>query len=352
MVLKLRHFLILLTFTWLSHGSELYLEPSETPVDSFPKDYVTESNGQGDPAEWKVVMDAMPSAMEQISPLARNNNRRKVIGQFSGALNAKRESLLIYQALDFEDFTLTTRIKVVSGQVAQNIGIVFRYQDPNNYYAFRIDVAGGWYYFQKVVNGQAQDPIGNRLELAPEEWHFLKIECKGPAISLTLNENHALPTLNDTQFRVGKVGYWTQADTIGHFGGTKITYRPRIAGAQQAINQIMDKYPRILQVSVYASETENAPPKMIACNHTDLIGAASDEAIVDTIANRKTYFKREKKKVIITLPVKDRNGEAMAACRVELKRFRGQTQRNAVVRAIPVVEMIQARILDRDDLFR
>ena len=157
--------------------------------------------------------------------------------------------------------------------------------------------------------------------------------------------------LTDTEFSSGKIGYWTESDTTGYFGDTKIRCRPKVAPAQRLISQIMDKYSRLVQVSIFASESDSAPPASIASNNPDAVGQAADEAILDSIDRRKIYYAKKKKTVIVTLPIKDRNGESIAACRVELKRFRGQTQKNAIFRAQPVVEMIQSRILDRTDLF-
>lgn len=332
-------------------AAEILLEPIDSPVNSFPEGFKAHLGGKGKPGDWKVIMDSLPAAMQQISPLASNTNRKKVIGQFSNSLESPRFPMLIHEGERFDDFELTTQVKILDGLRSQTLGIVFRWQDPDNYYSFRIDALNGFYYFRKVVRGQEQEPLGNRFEIQTNEWLTLKIECKGPNISLSLGDSHQIPMLTDTEFSSGKIGYWTEMDTTGYFGDTKIRYRPKIAPAQRLIGQIMEKYNRLVQVSIFASETETAPPKSIASNNLEAIGQPADEAILDSIARAKIYYAKTKKTVIVTLPVKDRNGESIAACRVELKRFRGQTQKNAIVRAQPVVHMIQSRILDRTDLF-
>ncbi len=332
-------------------AAELRLEPIDSPVDSSPSGFKAYLGGQGEPGEWKVVMDSLASAMQQISPLANNTNRKKVIGQFSNSLETPRFPMLIHEGESFDDFELTTQAKILDGLRSQAIGIVFRWQDPNNYYSFRVDTLNGFYYFRKVVNGQEQEPLGNRIDIKTNEWLTLKIDCKGPNITLSLGDKNQIPMLTDTEFSSGKIGYWTESDTTGYFGDTKIRYRPKLAPAQRLVGQVMEKYNRLVQVSIFASETDSAPPTKIATNNPESMGQAADEAILDTIDRAKIYYKKNKKTVVVTLPVKDRNGETIAACRVELKRFRGQTQKNAIVRAQPVVRMIQSRILDRSDLF-
>jgi hypothetical protein len=50
------------------------------------------------------------------------------------------------------------------------------------------------------------------------------------------------------------------------------------------------------------------------------------------------------------MPLRDKNGDAMAAVRVVMKSFPGQTEENAIVRATPIVKEIQARANALDDL--
>ena len=54
----------------------------------------------------------------------------------------------------------------------------------------------------------------------------------------------------------------------------------------------------------------------------------------------------------MTLPVKDRNGDPIAAVRVTVKSFLGQTQANAFARAIPILEFIQGRVLYLKDFYQ
>jgi len=54
--------------------------------------------------------------------------------------------------------------------------------------------------------------------------------------------------------------------------------------------------------------------------------------------------------VSVIMPLRDRNGDAMAAVRVLMKPFPGQTEENAIGRAVPIVKEIQARAQALDDL--
>lgn len=341
---------LVLCFSFSIDAAELYLIPSKTPIGELPSRFIATTNGKGLPAEWKVIRDVLPSSMARVSPLAKEN-RQKVIGQFSTSNAHDRYALLLYDQ-SFDDFEMSVQTRILGGNLARHLGIVFRYQDPQNYYSFRLDEAGGWYYFRKVVSGEEQEPIGNRIELSPGEWHTLSIQCEGSGITLNLDKQHALPVLNDTQFTEGKIGFWIQADTLAHFGGARIRYQPKRSPAQRLVDHALQKYNRLIGVSLYVSKIEDAPPRVVASHLKQRIGMAADDAVLDVISRGKIYYAKTQKTAIVTLPIKDRNGEPVAACRVELKRFRGQTQNNAIVRAMPVIRMIEASILDRIDFFK
>lgn len=333
-------------------GAVITLEHSNAALNGPNRIFQPELIGAGPPAQWNVLTDSMPSAMTQISPLAPKANRKNVIGQLSQIPAEHRFPMLLYAKESFEGFQLSVRLKILEGEQAQSAGVLFRWQNPQNYYSVRIDALGGWFLFRKTVNGQEQEPIGNRCKIQPRQWHTLHIQCEGPKISLRLNDEETIPTIIDTQFSSGKIGYFTQADTTAYFADAKITYRPQIIAAQRIINQVMKKYSRLLQISLYAKRNENSLTTVIAGNQKERIGQAADEAVLDSILRRNIYFAKTRKTIILTLPVKDRNGEGMAACRIELKSFPGQTRQNAVARCLPIIQMIQAQALNREDLFQ
>jgi hypothetical protein len=74
------------------------------------------------------------------------------------------------------------------------------------------------------------------------------------------------------------------------------------------------------------------------------------EAEEKAIKDGTVSFVREKGIVSMTLPLHDRNGEFIAAVRVRLKSFFGETQDNALTRGRIVVKQIQDRVMSDKDL--
>ena len=53
----------------------------------------------------------------------------------------------------------------------------------------------------------------------------------------------------------------------------------------------------------------------------------------------------------MTLPLRDRNGEPIAAARFVIKSFRGQTEANAITRVVPIRQLMEERLRSHRQLF-
>jgi hypothetical protein len=138
---------------------------------------------------------------------------------------------------------------------------------------------------------------------------------------------------------------------VSYFSDLTIDYTPLIPAAQALVNNIMEKQPRILGLRIYALD-DKGKPYIIASKDEQEIGQPGTDAEKDAIANGKVYYGKNDGVDAITLPFRDRNGEAMAAVRVRLKSFFGETQDNAVTRATLLIKTMQAQITTSDDLLK
>jgi hypothetical protein len=139
------------------------------------------------------------------------------------------------------------------------------------------------------------------------------------------------------------------SDAVSYFGETTITYTPRVPMAQMLVHSMMQKYPRILKLRVYTLN-DQGEPQIIASNNEKEIGQAGTDAEKGDITTGTVYFGRGKGFVAVTMPLTDRNGDPVAAVRVELKSFFGETQDSAVDRARVIVKEIQAKVVSEQDL--
>ncbi len=346
-------------FTWLfSTVAAVSLSAAEMQFDfgsleagAVPPNFSAALFGSGVPSAWKIVVDEVPPVLAPLTDKALVVTRHGVLAQTSQDLTDEHFPLFVYDGEVFRNFKFTTRFKIVSGVSEQMAGIVFRYQNPTNFYVLRASALGRNVRFYKVVNGVRSDPIGPEMNVTAQAWHTLGVQCEGNQISVFFDDKLVMPALNDNSFAEGKIGFWTKSDAVSHFTDAKITYTPRVPAAQSVINSIMKSQPRILGLRIYTLQTTNTT-RVIASKELAEVGQAGTDSELDAIQNGTVSFGREPDAVLLCLPLHDRNGEYIAAVRVKLKSFFGETQENALTRARMIVKTIQAQILSAEDLVK
>jgi hypothetical protein len=338
-------------FTAQLLAAELKFALDEFPLNETPPGFRSALSGEGRPGEWRMVLDEIPSAFSSVTPKAPAVTKRQVLAQLSRDITDERFPLLIYEKETFGDFTLTTRLKMVSGIKEQMAGVVFRYQDEKNYYYVRASSLGNTFRFFKVVNGQRSSPIGPEMEIPGDTWHELTVECQGNQIRCLFNGEEVLPTITDTSFTSGKIGFWTKSDSVSYFSDTHIHYTPREPFIQSVIREMLRKYPRLLGLRVYALQTGKPRPVTIASSRDEELGQEGSHVESGVILRDSIYYGKTRQGVTVTLPLHDRNGDTVAAVRVTMRSFRGQTEQNAIARAMPIVKEMESRLRGAKGLY-
>ncbi len=323
---------------------------SDAKINEPPPGFRSAISGGGPLGEWKIILDEAPTLLPPLSPNAPTVSKRPVVAQLSHDRTDERFPLLIFEGETFGDFTLTTRFKIVEGQEEQMAGVAFRIHDEKNYYYMRANALNGNFYFFKIVNGIRSAPIGTTAVIARGAWQEMTIECKGNAIRGLLNGKEAIPTLGDKSFTSGKIGFWTKSDSVSYFSDTSITYTPKEILAQALVQDTMQKFPRLQGLRIYAVTTNDSQPRIIASSDPEEIGKPAQSEAQDVIARNIIYHGKSTRSVLVTLPLHDNNGETVAAVRVTMKPFPGQTEKNAIARALPIVKQMEARVQSGKDL--
>src|SRR5438876_10051854 len=113
MLIRVTCFLTLLSFPILA--AERKFEVSEIREGQTPPGFRSTVTGRGKPGEWKVVLDATPSALPPLTPQAPAVARKAVLAQLAQDPTDEHFPLLILDEEIFSDFTLTTHFKTVRG---------------------------------------------------------------------------------------------------------------------------------------------------------------------------------------------------------------------------------------------
>jgi hypothetical protein len=319
---------------------------------SLTNDFVSALAGGGRPGDWKIVTDEMPSAFKPLLPsTAPTMNHISVLAQVDTDPTDSRFPMLVYDKETFKDFALTTRFKILSGVAEQMAGVVFHYENASNFYVIRVSALGHNLRFYKYIKGQFVDPQTVVANIGPGAWHTMSIQCQGNQIYCWLDGQMAMPLTTSMTFVTGKVGFWTMSDSLTHFGDTTITYNPEVPMAQLLVQNVMEQEPRILELRIYTLD-KSGTPHVIASNASTELGKAGTEAEKGAINNGSIFFGRGHGTVAVTMPLTDRNGDPVAAVRVELKSFMGETRDTALTRARMIVSRMQSQVLSSQDLLQ
>jgi hypothetical protein len=111
------------------------------------------------------------------------------------------------------------------------------------------------------------------------------------------------------------------------------------------------KYPRVQAMRLYATPPGKDSPIVVACTDEGDLHLPATHVETTVLEKDDIFFGRLKPGVVVTLPLHDRNGETIAALRVEMKSFVGQTENNAVARATPIAKDMESRLAEAKDLF-
>lgn len=124
-----------------------------------------------------------------------------------------------------KDGFVEVRFKPVSGKEDQAGGIVFRFQDANNYYVVRGNALEGNVVLYKTVDGKRSSlPVKGRMfgygvdaKIPTGRWSALRVDFAGKTFAVTLNGTRLFEVEDETFTAPGGVGVWTKADSVTLF---------------------------------------------------------------------------------------------------------------------------------------
>lgn len=189
---------------------------------SLPADWESAMTKTGGAPDWQIIRD--PTAP----------TRPNVLAQLSMDRTAGRFPLAVYRNAWFKDGEISVRFKPVSGAVDQAAGLVWRYQDRNNYYIVRANALEDNIVLYKVQaaertslapRGMPSRSYGVKHAVPKGTWSELKVVAADDFATVYFNQEK-LFEVEDATFRgAGRIGLWTKADSVMYFDD--FTFSPR-----------------------------------------------------------------------------------------------------------------------------
>jgi hypothetical protein len=137
----------------------------------------------------------------------------------------------IYEKENCRDGDLSVKFRIDAGARAKTAGVVWRYQDPNNYYLLHFSVDASNIVLFRVQNGryQAVPLTGNKPgtfgvahELRAGQWYVAKVIFRGPQIRVLFGNRRLFEATDNEITQPGRTGLWTRGRTTASFDDFRI----------------------------------------------------------------------------------------------------------------------------------
>lgn len=205
--------------------SSLLLDFERQIAGRAPAGFTVAVTGRGQAGEW--VVKEQPDAP----------SGKKVLAQTSTDRTSRRFPLCVCDQLTAKDVEVSVRFKPIAGTVDQAAGIVWRYQDPSNYYVVRANALENNVVLYKVEKGKRTDlkptgaaasAYGRRTDVPSGRWSTLRLVATGDQFEVHLNGEELFQVEDATFTQAGRVGLWTKADSVTYFDDLRIeSHDPR-----------------------------------------------------------------------------------------------------------------------------
>lgn len=176
----------------------------DEPAGQAPRGFVFGSSREETGGRWQIV---------------RDGPQQRLAHTPDGSERGFRMALV--EGGRYRDLELSIRVKPLEGE--RSAGIVWRYQDDENYYLARLNLDGDEVEMFRVINGNRTRLDGeDDLEIDEAAWHTLKIEHHGDRIRLRLDGIPIDRTEDDAIRREGRIGLWVTADSSAWFDDLRL----------------------------------------------------------------------------------------------------------------------------------
>jgi hypothetical protein len=194
----------------MAHAQTRKMDFTQDARDQPPKGFeFGYTAGVGKPGKWVVQADGSNKVLAQTDPDSTRS----------------RFPVAVLSDVSAADVDLSVRFKPVSGRVDQAAGLVWRYQNQDNYYIVRANALEDNVVLYKVEGGRRTDlPVkgegrtyGKKSEVPAGQWSTLRVVANGRLFEVYFNGSKLYEVEDATFAKAGKVGVWTKADSVTQF---------------------------------------------------------------------------------------------------------------------------------------
>ncbi len=121
-------------------------------------------------------------------------------------------TLYVFSPKEYGDLTLITHFKPNYGKNDFGGGLLFRYQNPENYYCLRFNGNTNNLRFYKSIDGDRARFANRTVRLKDKNnWHELKVIARGDLLQAYV-DNRLIFSREDEIIGSGKIGLWLRGE--------------------------------------------------------------------------------------------------------------------------------------------
>jgi hypothetical protein len=167
----------------------------------------------------------------RVRPAAGAPSAPNVLAQVDDDSTGYRFPLCVLDGPVAADVDLSVRFRPISGAADQAAGLVWRYQDKDNYYLVRANALEGNVVLYKVEKGKRTDldpkgaglfAYGKKAKVPTGTWSALRVVARGGTFEVSLDGATLFEVEDVTFTAAGQVGVWTKADSVTEFDELKV----------------------------------------------------------------------------------------------------------------------------------
>ena len=165
-----------------------------------------ETAGTGKPAAWKIAVDDTAPSKPNVVVVTDNGNGPSTF------------NVLVANQPVLADVDTSAKVSVTGGTDGNSAGLIWRYQDPSNYYVAAYNRGDNALDVWRVKDGKRKRiGTGSAEGDGSTTWREIRVEMKGDKITAYLDGKKMVSERDFTFVEPGKVGFWVNGDTTASF---------------------------------------------------------------------------------------------------------------------------------------
>jgi hypothetical protein len=194
------------TTLWAADEAKRAFTFDKAELGKLPSGWTAAHTGKGEGSVWKVEADDTAPSKTGCA-----------LAQTAEGPNPYF-NLCVVDDSNYKNPEPSVAFKAMRGKLDQGGGVVWRYQNADNYYVARMHPLEDNFRVYHVIAGK-RTQLGTKedLKVPTGTWHTIRVRQEGDHIECWLDGTKYLDVKDDAIPKAGKVGLWTKADAQTHF---------------------------------------------------------------------------------------------------------------------------------------